>query len=67
MMITEARLRSAPVRGAETPTAQPLVRKKRRAASALVIGIVAMLLLILGYMAIVLAVARIVTAVAASG
>ena len=66
MMIAEARLTSAPERGAETPTVQPLVRKKRLGASALVVGIVSVLLLILAYVAIVITVARIVTP-AASG
>ena len=67
MMITEARLRSAPVRRAVTPTVQPLVRTNRVAMSALVFGIVAVVLLILGYVAIVITVARIVTAAASSG
>lgn len=67
MMIAEVRLRSAPARGAETPTVQPPVPKKRPAVSALVLGIVSVLLLILAYMAIALTVARFVPAAAATG
>ena len=67
MMIAEARLTSAPVSGPVTPTVQPLVRKSRLAVSALVVGIVAVVLLILGSMVIVIAVAGIVTAAASPG
>lgn len=66
MMITEVRLRRAPVKGAVTPTVQPLIRKNRTV-SPLVVGIVAVVLLILGYAAIVITVARIVGAAASSG
>ena len=66
-MIAEVRLRSAPVKDADAPTVQPLVRKKRRTVSALVLGIASLLLLILAYMAIALTVARIVPAAAATG
>jgi hypothetical protein len=66
MMIAEARLRSESVTGAATPAAQPVVRKKRLAASALAVGIVAVLLLVLGYMAIVIVVAHVVSAAVSS-
>lgn len=66
MMIAEVRLKGAPVQGIE-PTVQPLVRKKRLAVSALVLGIVSVLLLILVYLAVVLTVARFVPVAAATG
>ena len=66
MMIAEVRLRSGSVPGADTPAAQPLVRKKRLAASALALATLAVLLVILGYMAVVIAVAHVVSAAVSS-
>lgn len=63
MMIAEAHLRSARLEGPETPTVQPVARKKRLAVPALVLGIGSVLLLILVAMAVVIAVARVTAAV----
>jgi hypothetical protein len=47
MMIAEARLRNPPLKGADAPTVQSLVRRKRLAVSAVVVGMMAVLLLLI--------------------
>lgn len=62
MMIAEARLRSGSREVPQTPNLRPLVLKNRLALSAVVLVVVSVLLLIVAYMAVLITIARIVTA-----
>ncbi len=67
MMFAEARLKSASGEGAQTPNVQPLLLKNRLTVSTVVLVVVSVVLLIVAYMAVLITIARIVTAAASPG